>query len=86
MRRIWPIPVYLEKFKVWLKLMRKEKYVCIAGSSPFRERDLIKAGRKNTISWTFEQLKTKKGCDSYFENNCASASLQTSNTPELAHK
>jgi len=72
MRRIWPIPVYLEKFNVWLKLMRKEKYICIAGSSPYRDKESNRSGKNKTVSWTFEWLKTKKGCDSYFENNCPS--------------
>ena len=31
MRRIWPLSTYEKKFDLWIKLMKGEKYVCIAG-------------------------------------------------------
>lgn len=63
MRRIWPTSAYEQRFKLWLELMKNEKYVCLAGNFVNREEKT-----KGIISfWIFEKIKTKKGCDSYFE-------------------
>jgi hypothetical protein len=66
MRRVWSTSTYEDRFKLWLKLMKNEKYVCLLGD--FVNRETI----KGVVSqhWVFEKIKTKKGCDSYFANDC----------------
>lgn len=65
MRRVWPTSTYEERFKLWLKLMKGQKYVCLSGNFVNREE---KANGVIT-RWIFEKIKTKKGCDSYFKKN-----------------
>lgn len=66
MRRVWPTSSYEERFKVWLKLMKNQKYVCLLGDFVYRRE------KSNGVvsSWIFEKIKTKKGSDSYFKNAC----------------
>jgi len=71
MRRAWPVETYLEKFKSWQTLMKHEKYVCIAGSAPYLKDEENEKSKQKVVLWYFEQFKTKKGCDSYFERACA---------------
>ncbi|MBX3034168.1 MAG: hypothetical protein KF865_09595 [Bdellovibrionaceae bacterium] len=52
--------------KDWLKFTKNEKYVCISGSDPGQE---IK-GVKKVWTWIFGRYKTRKGCDSYFHDEC----------------
>lgn len=61
MRKVLPTSGYEERFNLWLKLMKNEKYVCLAGSLIDHDND------KKLSSWVFERMKTPKGHDSYFE-------------------
>lgn len=66
MRRRWPLSTYEKRFNLWIKLMKGEKYVCIAGRF-FTCKDKVMSGRNwQVCEWVFEKIKTKKGCDSYF--------------------
>lgn len=68
-RRLVDVDSILEVFNAWRKLMKGEKYVCLAGRFSSRE-EFIRDNKKWTIYyWTFEKIKTKKGCRSYFEGN-----------------
>lgn len=50
----------------WKHLTKNENHVCISGSHPSKE---VENG--NILwSWTFGRYKTKKGCDSYFQDEC----------------
>ena len=53
--------------KEWLRLIDGEQYVCIAGV-------LIRDGKNDSgkmfTTWVFDRYKTKKGCESYFEEDC----------------
>ena len=51
--------------------MKNEKYVCIGGAFAGTYKKI--AHGKETIEhgWIFENLKTKKGCDSYFSGWCS---------------
>ena len=69
-RKMWPISSYEEKFNLWIKLMKGEKYVCLAGSFIYREDRVVRGQEQQIYSWVFEKIKTKKGCDSYFEGGC----------------
>jgi len=84
-RRAWPVEAILEKFKKWRKLMEHEKYVCIAGSAPTLDKEESEKNQKKVVLWYYEQLKTKKGCDSYFLNGCAEVGKQR-NTQKLQKK
>lgn len=66
MRRVWPTSTYEHRFKLWLKLMKNEKYVCLLGD--FVNRETIKGAVSQ--HWIFEKIKTKKDCDSYFAGDC----------------
>lgn len=71
MRAVMPVKIYEKNFHHWRNLMNGAKYVCLAGESGTRE---IKVGNdgvtREIYSWTFDRIKTKKGCDSYFDGDC----------------
>lgn len=59
-----------EKVSTWKKLLKSQKYACIGGTYVSTHKK-IKYGREITEhGWIFENLKTKKGCDSYFSGWC----------------
>lgn len=67
MRANWTITGYQKRFNKWLKLMDGEKYICLAGHFVTLEKEARDGKTWITYSWIFEKLKTKKGCDSYFD-------------------
>ena len=68
MRTNLSIVDYQKRFNKWLKLMKGEKYVCLAGHFVDGEKELRNGKTWITYGWIFEKLKTKKGCDSYFDS------------------
>ncbi len=52
--------------KDWRKFTQNEKYVCLSGSSPIENKIKGKLG----WDWVFGRYKTRKGCDSYFADEC----------------
>ncbi|MDP1614812.1 MAG: hypothetical protein Q8L68_03355 [Methylococcales bacterium] len=70
MRRPWAVDEEEEIFHRWQKLMKNEKYVCLAGSIGRAEEKITNNKRSITYFWIFERIKTKKGCDAYFQNQC----------------
>ncbi len=68
MRASWTITGYQKRFNKWLKLMEGEKYVCLAGHFVDLEKKVRNGKTWITYGWIFEKLKTKKGCDSYFDS------------------
>ena len=50
----------------WRKMIKNEKYVCVSGSFPGKE--LVK-GVPGWV-WFFGRYKTRKGCESYFADEC----------------
>ncbi|MBA2654380.1 MAG: hypothetical protein H0U71_04850 [Gammaproteobacteria bacterium] len=68
MRRAYPISAYQEHFTRWQRLMKGQKYVCIAGSFGDHKEEVIHGIKREENSWTFDRIKTKKGMDSYFIN------------------
>lgn len=70
MRRDWPVSSNAENFNRYQKIMRGQKYICLEGTY-FLSKDTVTDGKKRRIYyWTFEKMKTKKGCESYFEDGC----------------
>lgn len=68
MRARWGVKDYEKRFNLWKKLMKGEQYVCLAGEFSDRKRKMKNGKTKEIYSWTFERIKTKKGCDSYLES------------------
>jgi hypothetical protein len=66
MRRPWTIDEDEITFKRWQKLMKNEKYVCLAGSMGRIEKRTKNNKTHIEYSWVFEKIKTLKGCHSYF--------------------
>jgi hypothetical protein len=52
--------------KDWRKFTKNEKYVCISASDPLKEMK----ESKTVWNWVFGRYKTRKGCDSYFRDEC----------------
>ena len=70
MRRNWPVSDNEKQFNHFQKLVNKQNYICLEGAY-FYYKDKIIDGKKERIHyWTFEKLKTKRGCASYFLNGC----------------
>lgn len=64
---------YCNEFKTaWKKLTQGEKHICLDGETinegkPEQDKDL----KKMLVSWTWDKIKTKKGCYSFWEEyNC----------------
>jgi hypothetical protein len=68
--RAWPVNEVHKGFNNWRKLMKGEKYVCLAGGFVSHSQPVENGIKRNIFSWSFERLKTKKGCVAYFDNNC----------------
>lgn len=71
MRTLAPADLYEAVFRNWRNLMKNEKYICLGGQFG-RHFYRLKDGRlkQEVYTWTFDELKTKKGCDSYFYEKC----------------
>jgi hypothetical protein len=66
MPAVWPVADYVDRFRLWHKLMAKQKYVCLAGSFGQKEKKLEDDVSREIYYWTFEKIKTNKGSDCYF--------------------
>ncbi len=70
LRRAFSLNYAKNKVKKWQQLMKNQQFVCIGGI--FVEKNIKIEDRKQITNylWGFENLKTKKGCDSYFSGWC----------------
>lgn len=50
----------------WKKLMNDQRYVCLGGSFITHEKKITQGHKVQVYLWTFDKIKTKNGCDSYF--------------------
>jgi len=66
MRRAYPISAYHEIFMRWEKLMKGEKYVCLAGEFISHEEKMDDGVKTEENSWTYDKMKTNKGTNSFF--------------------
>lgn len=69
MRAVRLVNDYENRFHKWHKLMKGEKYVCLAGSFGRREQKTENGKELSVYSWTFDKIKTNKGCNAYW-NDC----------------
>lgn len=68
MRARWGVTNFEKRFNKWRKIMKNENYVCLAGSFTSLEHKLENGRAQEIYQWTFEKMKTKNGCDSYFDS------------------
>jgi hypothetical protein len=68
MRARWGVMEFEKRFNKWQKIMKNEKYICLAGSFMFRENEVENGKVRERYAWVFEKMKTKQGCDSYFDS------------------
>jgi hypothetical protein len=61
-RRAYRLAFCKKLQKSWNRLTKNESYVCLNGHP-----EHYKHNKKN---WTWEQFKTSKGCESYFQRSC----------------
>lgn len=58
-RRLWPIKDCRQFIRDATALLKRNKYACISASFIENEKDRL----GQSISWLFERIKTKKGCE-----------------------
>jgi hypothetical protein len=68
MRREWTVSDFQKDFNHWRNLMKEEKNVCLGGSFVEHKKWVENDKTKETYEWIFDKIKTKKGCDGYFDD------------------
>jgi len=68
MRKLLSITDFEKRFNKWQKIMKDEKYVCLAGDFVNYEHKNENGIERDVYGWIFEKIKTKKGCDSYLHS------------------
>jgi hypothetical protein len=61
MPKSWPLNYYRKKFNLWIKLMKKERYVCLAGGYINCDNKVERGKSQQVYSWVIKKVKTKKG-------------------------
>ena len=69
-RRGFSLDYAKEKVAKWNWLMKNQKYVCLGGAFSGTDKKIIDGKEIEEHGWIFENLKTNKGCDSYFSGWC----------------
>ena len=54
----------------WKRVTKGEKYACISGIGPLEEQKAENGVKTLVREWTFDRLKTRRGCMSYFDGYC----------------
>jgi hypothetical protein len=67
-RRAYPVSYCRSIFKDWQRITKGQKIVCLDGQGGEYVNE--RSGQK-IKSWTWDKIKTKKGCYSYFEGECS---------------
>jgi len=70
MRREWSVGEFQHDFNRWRQLMKGEKHVCLGGHFVSHEKMFDHGIPIEVYGWIFDKIKTKKGCDSYFDGDC----------------
>ena len=70
MRRNWPVMSNEDRFNQYQKLMRGQKYICLQGTYFFYKDVITNEKKERVYFWTFEKMKSMKGCESYFQGRC----------------
>lgn len=59
-----------EKIKKIKVLMKNENHVCLGGIFVDLETSNKNVSNQKIYGWIYDKVKTKKGCESYFNNEC----------------
>ena len=70
LRRALPLEYARHKVKKWQQLMKNQQFVCVGGYFVETNEKIHNGKKISEQLWVFENLKTKKGCDSYFSGWC----------------
>jgi hypothetical protein len=65
-RRLWPLESCQSHVEDWRYLTKDQEHICISGEPILND---IKNGQVRWV-WDYGRYKTKKGCDSYFAEEC----------------
>jgi len=60
-----------QKVSIWMHLIKNQLYACIGGVYVSTHKKMEDGKEITEHGWIFENLKTKKGCDSYFSGWCS---------------
>ena len=82
-RRGYPLDICTGIEIAWKELTKNEKHVCFNGQPAGIETKLLRGKRRQIRGWVWNKFRTKKGCYSYFENECAPPSETTRWETEL---
>lgn len=70
MRHVQTVKDFQKQFNSWRKLMKGEKYVCLAGHFVDRSETVENGVKREVYGWILDRLKTKKGCVAYLNSDC----------------
>ena len=70
-RRGLPLDSCLSMQATWAELTHQEEFVCLSGLPVGKRRDESLGRKRIVTNWTWNKFQTKKGCFSYFENECS---------------
>lgn len=70
MRRNIAVRGNIKAFNEYQQIMRGQKYICFQGTYYFYKDSITNGKKHRTFFWTFEKMKTNKGCESYFQGQC----------------
>jgi len=69
-RRSFSVSYANGKIKKWKWLLENQKYACIGDAYAGVYKKIMNGRKITEQGWIFENLKTNKGCDSYFSGWC----------------
>lgn len=69
-RRAYRVDRCRDFMKQWRKLTQGESYVCLNGEGGDFTENAEKGLEKPVMHWVWDQIKTAKGCHSYFGSEC----------------
>jgi hypothetical protein len=70
-RHAWDLKSCIEALNIWKKLAQNQDAICLLGT-PAGEPEMEKINGKVILvnGWVWDRIKTKKGCDSFWEGEC----------------
>lgn len=75
-RRAFPVEICKDIETAWKELSQGELYVCFNGMPGGAETQIINGKIHRIKGWIWNRFRTKKGCYSYFENECSPIPLE----------
>jgi len=82
-RRAYGIGRCHEFMKNWEMLIQGESFVCINGEREFMGEEIDGNIKKLIRHWTWDKIKTKKGCFGYFGRECELSYWEDRGYPSL---